>query len=57
MEFYIYFFLKREFVLRVENFCYEYDLTGDFEHSLKAFPIYSKDMIVSIKMGDIPRKP
>lgn len=42
-------------VLRAANFVYEYDMTGDFEHSLKAFPIYSKDMIMAIKAGEIPR--
>lgn len=42
-------------VLRIANFVYEYEATGDFNHSLKAFPIYSRDMIMSIKAGDISR--
>lgn len=42
-------------VLRAANFCYAYNNSADFEQSLKAFPIYSRDMIMSIKAGEIPR--
>jgi hypothetical protein len=30
-------------------------MTGNYEDSLKAFPVYSRDMIMSIKAGEIPR--
>jgi predicted nucleotidyltransferase len=42
-------------VLRVANFIHEFDMTGNYEDSLKAFPVYSRDMIMSIKAGEIPR--
>ena len=43
-------------ILRIANFVYEYNKTEDFEHSLKAFPIYSRDMIMAIKAGKISRE-
>lgn len=42
-------------VLRITNFIYEYNHGGDFSGALKAFPIYSKDMIMAVKTGQITR--
>lgn len=43
-------------VLRITNFCYAYEDSKDFDYSLKAFPIYSKNMIMSVKLGEISRE-